>query len=125
MEVSVKCQITNQSTINTMAYHPKIDLLVTAAANSDTCSFFTPSEDLQLQQKFINDTKPPGQISCLSWSPDGQYLALGHNKVEVWQLQNLKFSPFKTFNEDFIQVKNISWSSDSMRYICSGFNKSM
>ena len=42
MEVSVRCQITNQSTINTMAYHPKIDLLVTAAANSDTCSFFSP-----------------------------------------------------------------------------------
>lgn len=125
MEVTLRYQVLNQSTIQTLSYHPQSNILATAAINSDSCSFYCTGPDMTLVPMLTNESRPPGQVSCISWSCDGNYLALGHTKVEIWKFDHLKFSPYSLFAEDFIEVKNISWSPNSTNYLCSGITKSM
>ena len=68
-------------------------------------------------------SKPSGPRNSLQWSPNGAYLALGTTKVEIWQLTDSKIALLNSFNEDFVDIKMIEWTSDSTTYACGGVSK--
>lgn len=58
----------------------------------------------------------------LAWSQDGQHLAVGSNNLELWKLEQQKMVPVKTFVEDFIDLRVISWSPDNLSIAYGGLS---
>lgn len=68
-------------------------------------------------------SRPSGKKTSLSWSPDGIYLALGSNHLEIWKFDGKKIAPLRNFSDDFIDIKIISWSPDFQNLAYGGLSK--
>ena len=61
----------------------------------------------------------------IEWSPNGQYLALGWDKVTVWQYQGGMFSRFKEHPDVLYEVTAFTWCPNSLKYAVAGINTSL
>lgn len=61
----------------------------------------------------------------IEWSPNGQYLALGWEKVTIWQYEGGVFNRFKEYPDTLYEVTAFAWCPDSRKYAVAGLNKSL
>lgn len=59
----------------------------------------------------------------MAWSNDGNHLALGSTNLELWKFDGKKMVPVRTFSEDFVDIKMIAWSPDSVWIAYGGLSK--
>ncbi len=58
----------------------------------------------------------------IEWSPNGRFLALGSEKVSIWQYDGMHFSRYKDFSDELFEVTAFTWCPNSKRYAVSGIN---
>lgn len=121
MEVFARYQLLSKCTITAMSFNPNHSLLALTADGNDTATFFMPGADLSLIPKFVNESRP-SSLACIAWSPNGRYIGVAGSKIEVWKFENMKLSPIGTFQEGFVEIKNLVWAPDSKSYLCNGIN---
>ena len=96
-----------------MAFNPVHNILAAVFDAADTLSFFVfDKESQQLLEILQGTSKPSGKKTSLAWSPDGVYLALAAAHLEIWKFENARLTPYRTFSEDFVDIKLISWSDN-------------
>jgi WD40 repeat protein len=58
----------------------------------------------------------------IEWSPNARFLALGSEKVTIWQYEAGQFSRYKEFNDELFEVTAFTWCPNSKKYAVSGIN---
>lgn len=61
----------------------------------------------------------------IEWSPNGRYLALGWEKVTIWQYEGGVFRRFKEHPDVLFEVTAFTWCPNSEKYAAAGINTSL
>jgi WD40 repeat protein len=72
----------------------------------------------QIQMHKVMNTRQ----NFIEWSLNGQYLALGSERVTVWEYQSGVFSRFKEYPDELFEVTAFTWCPNSKKYAASGIN---
>lgn len=120
MDLKVKSHTLSKYFISKIALNTPHNILAVLVDSADTLSFFHLSPEPT--PIFQGMSKPSGKKNCLAWSNDGTYLALGSNNLELWKFDGKKMVPIKNYSEDFLDVKIVAWSPDSLSVAYGGLS---
>jgi WD40 repeat protein len=123
MEVWVKNQVLTKKYISRFAFNSTRNILACIADACDSILFYLYLPDHSFVEIFNGISKPSGKKCSIVWSPDGTTLALGSSTLELWKLIHNKIVPLKTYSEDFVDIKVIAWSPDSLSIAYGGLSK--
>jgi WD40 repeat protein len=124
MDLSIRNYVLSKQFISKIAFNSTHNILAAIVDAADTIAFYHCHPQLHtIQEIFQGTSKPSGKKTSLAWSNDGQYLALGSGQLELWKFDGKKILPVKTYTEDFIDIKLIAWSPDSLSLAYGGLCK--
>jgi WD40 repeat protein len=123
MDLKAQSHILGRHFVTKIALNHPYQLLAAAIDSSDTLAFFRLLPNSPPEEVFQGMSKPSGKKSALAWSNDGNHLALGSSNLELWRFDGKKMVPLKTFSEDFVDVKIVAWSPDSISVAYGGLSR--
>ncbi len=99
-----------------LRWNPKKTILA-CSGSDNTVAFFNRKTHCFVPGLTGHDKK----ITCLSWSPDGKYLAGGDDDgyIIIWEVDSLRIFSEKNYSD---MVSSISWSPDGQKLAFSLYN---
>ena len=107
---------TDDRWIAELAWHPQSELLAITSGTDEQKASIRNALSGQLVTRLMETQYPRADGASLAWSPDGQYLAMAHQRVYVYDTVTWK-PTIRELDPGLFEIRHgIAWSPDSRRF---------